>query len=211
MPKPTKPEIELAVVGQKAKASTYNDNFQTMLDYVDDCMDYAVTADLSNLDTDGENHFDTKYVKKTNVANKGSATTPVYFNASGVATACTGINTTNLCCTTKATTTSSASSTKPAVVVENYVNGTSWYRVWSDGWIEQGDRVTTKGANSITFLKPYTTTNYTIIGAPSLTNTSYGYAVTINTTSIAKTGFDAYFGYTSGSHYDGGWWQTAGY
>ena len=41
-------------------------------------------------------------------------------------------------CTTKATTTSSAASNKVAVIVQNYVNGTSWYRVWSDGWIEQG-------------------------------------------------------------------------
>ena len=41
-------------------------------------------------------------------------------------------------CTTKATTTSSASSKRVAVLTQNYVNGTSWYRVWSDGWIEQG-------------------------------------------------------------------------
>ena len=40
--------------------------------------------------------------------------------------------------TGRATTTSSASKARPAVVVTNYVNGTSWYRVWSDGWIEQG-------------------------------------------------------------------------
>src|SRR5574344_1813676 len=30
-------------------------------------------------------------------------------------------------------------------VTENYVNGTSWYRVYSDGWIEQGGRITTNG------------------------------------------------------------------
>ena len=64
MPKPTKPEIELAVAGQKAKASTYNDNMQSMLDYVDECMDYAVTADLSNLDATGEAHFDSKFAFK---------------------------------------------------------------------------------------------------------------------------------------------------
>lgn len=42
------------------------------------------------------------------------------------------INAGHTWCTTKATTTSSASSTNPAVVVTNYVNGTEWYRVWSD-------------------------------------------------------------------------------
>ena len=41
-------------------------------------------------------------------------------------------------CTTKATTTSSARSDKVAVIVQNYLNGTSWYRIWSDGWVEQG-------------------------------------------------------------------------
>lgn len=68
MPKPSKPTIELAVAGQKAKASTYNDNFQTMLDYVDDCMDYvtdyATFRDLSNLNATGEAHFDNKFAFK---------------------------------------------------------------------------------------------------------------------------------------------------
>ncbi len=45
-------------------------------------------------------------------------------------------------CTTNATTTSSASPTTPAVIVSNYVSGTSWRRIWSDGWIEQGGEVT---------------------------------------------------------------------
>lgn len=61
MPKPTKPTLEQAVAGQKAKASTYNENFQAMLDYVDDCMDFAVDVDLSNLSATGENHFNGKY------------------------------------------------------------------------------------------------------------------------------------------------------
>ncbi len=66
-------------------------------------------------------------------------------------------------CTTPATTTSSASGSKAAVVVQNYVNGASWYRIWSDGWIEQGGY--SKGGNtatSVTFLKPFANTNYTI-------------------------------------------------
>jgi hypothetical protein len=62
-------------------------------------------------------------------------------------------------CTTKATTTSTASGSRVAVVVQNYKNGTSWYRVWSDGWIEQGGRLTT---TSVTFLKAFSDTNYTV-------------------------------------------------
>lgn len=38
-------------------------------------------------------------------------------------------------------------------VVETYKNGTSWYRIWSDGWIEQGGSF---NSNSITFLKTFT-------------------------------------------------------
>ena len=51
------------------------------------------------------------------------------------------------------------------VVVESYSNGTSWYRVWSDGWCEQGG-VTPTGSNgydTITLLKPYRDTNYSVI------------------------------------------------
>lgn len=66
-------------------------------------------------------------------------------------------------CTTKATTTSSASSTKPAVVVTNYVNGTTWYRIWSDGWKEQGGEFTfTADENTITLPKAFSNTNYNI-------------------------------------------------
>lgn len=61
-------------------------------------------------------------------------------------------------CTTNATTTSSASSTKPAVVVQNYVSGALWYRVYSDGWIEQGG--ISEKDTTITLKKPYKNTNY---------------------------------------------------
>lgn len=64
-------------------------------------------------------------------------------------------------CTTKATTTSSASSSKIAVVVQNYVSGTSWYRVWSDGWKEQGGYSGSMPA-TVTLLKAFSNTNYTV-------------------------------------------------
>jgi hypothetical protein len=65
-------------------------------------------------------------------------------------------------CTTKATTTSSASSSKVAVIVQNYVNGTSWYRVWSDGWIEQGGTHSSGEAVKISLMKNFSNTNYNI-------------------------------------------------
>lgn len=63
--------------------------------------------------------------------------------------------------TTKATTSSTASKARPAVVIQNYVNGNSWYRVWSDGWIEQGGYQSFSDYWTLTFLKPFTKTNYT--------------------------------------------------
>lgn len=60
-------------------------------------------------------------------------------------------------CTTPATTVSSAAYNKVAVVVQNYINGTSWYRVWSDGWIEQGGYIVSNVSVTATFPKPFTT------------------------------------------------------
>lgn len=80
-------------------------------------------------------------------------------------------------CTTAATTTSTAANDKVAVVVQNYSSGTNWYRIWSDGWIEQGGITnymnwTGNGATvNITFLKPMSNTNYHR-GATMLDHTS---------------------------------------
>ena len=66
-------------------------------------------------------------------------------------------------CTTKATTTSTAGATIPAVVIQNYCSGTSWYRVWSDGWIEQGGQATSNhNGTKFTFVKTFSNTNYTV-------------------------------------------------
>lgn len=69
-------------------------------------------------------------------------------------------------CTTKATTTSSAANNKVAVIVQNYVNGASWYRVWSDGWIEQGGTTDnfsgTDQTKTVNLLKAFSNTNYTL-------------------------------------------------
>lgn len=46
-------------------------------------------------------------------------------------------------------------------VIETYSNRTEWYRVWNDGWKEQGGLIT--GAKTIlTFSKPFSNTNYSI-------------------------------------------------
>ena len=108
--------------------------------------DYAdrTLSNLTSISNNAQTLLNAIYANKniavTHTTNTAAGTTsqPIYVTSSGVATACSGIDVTKLCCTTKPTTTSSASTTKPAVIKENYINDTSWYRVWSDGWIEQG-------------------------------------------------------------------------
>lgn len=50
-------------------------------------------------------------------------------------------------------------------VVETYQNGTSWYRVYSDGWCEQGGFIPRGNGTSgtIAFLKPFSNTNYIVV------------------------------------------------
>ena len=56
-------------------------------------------------------------------------------------------------------------------VVETHISGNSWYRVWSDGWCEQGAI-----SWNPTFLKPFKDTNYTVVAV----GTVYQYAVRVS-------------------------------
>ena len=53
--------------------------------------------------------------------------------------------------------------TKPHII-DTYINGTSWYRVYSDGWCEQGGITSGKNStnDSIILLKEYSDTNYVV-------------------------------------------------
>ena len=98
-------------------------------------------------------------------------------------------------CTTKATTASSASSTKPAVVIENYLAGTSWYRVWSDGWIEQGGLVsisqfTTSATQTVTLLRNFANTNYSCFVQLMSGGTNWAWVQGCNVLNKAVNKFD---------------------
>ena len=96
--------------------------------------------------------------------------------------------------------------TKPHII-ETYSSGTSWYRVYSDGWCEQGGvtgtESTTRGQTiGITFVKQFTDTNYTIVAIDGNTSKSnYSGSVGITTVlngtkstsgvSIASYGFQS--------------------
>lgn len=49
-----------------------------------------------------------------------------------------------------------------AYLVDSYNSGTSWWRVYSDGWIEQGGVGTGSGAVHITFLKQFKSTSFVL-------------------------------------------------
>lgn len=82
-------------------------------------------------------------------------------------------------------------------VVETYNNGTSWYRVWSDGWCEQGGRAEYSSSNtvSVSFLKQFKDTNFfvncsSILGA-SLTSSGYSFQNS-QCANLSVSGFTTY-------------------
>lgn len=98
----------------------------------------------------------------------------------------------NVICMTAPTETSTASSQNPAVVIENYVNGTSGYRVYSDGYCEQwGEtgQASSSISQTITLLKPFANANYYANSTMTTTGTAKINRITNRTTTqftIAK-------------------------
>jgi len=68
-------------------------------------------------------------------------------------------------------------------LVQSYVNGTSGYRVYSDGWCEQWGKNSTSGQETITLTKAYNSINFTVL-ATSYNNSLYGTAQIINNKTI---------------------------
>ena len=92
-------------------------------------------------------------------------------------------------------------------VVETFKSGTSWYRVYDDGWVEQGGyhNADAVAVSSISLLKSYKDTNYSIL----ITNL-YNASATKNPphiTTVATTGFNYWSENTNGDIY----WETKGY
>lgn len=113
-------------------------------------------------------------------------------------------------CSENATTSSTASTSNVAVVVQNYVNGTDWYRVWSDGWIEQGGLATVSGSTdlaSVTLLKKYKNTNYCVTGIAKDTVLSYVPVVQ----NLTKTAFEIRISNLGGSVNTPVYWTACGY
>lgn len=65
------------------------------------------------------------------------------------------------------TATSNVSATRPAVIVTSYLSGSTWYRLYSDKWVEQGGIV--QASNTVD-------TDVTITFPKAFANTNYGFA-----------------------------------
>lgn len=105
---------------------------------------------------------------------------------------------TNTICTTMPTTVTTATLRKPAVVIQNYRSAAGFFRVWSDGFIEQGG-IAAGGPNSlnVSFFVPFSSTTYVaeVTGVDS-TSTGYIYSA-YNRTTTGMTIYTAYGGATA--------------
>lgn len=98
-----------------------------------------------------------------------------------------------------------------SVCIETYQNGASWYRVYSDGWCEQGSNTwLTQEPQTITLLKPFNSTDYVITtsnGDPNTDSAVVGSAV--NSKSISS--FVITSGYQSVFYANNLGWRACGY
>ena len=111
-------------------------------------------------------------------------------------------------CTSRPSTASSAANNRVAVVVQNYYSGTNWYRVWSDGFIEQGGWI--KNANlthNLVFLKPFTVSVSSLTTA-GVSTVNYFQDCSVSFYLVTKTGCTARYVNALGQ----GWtWYACGY
>ena len=94
-------------------------------------------------------------------------------------------------------------------ITETYDDGSYWYRVWSDGYCEQGGKVTYESginAQAVSFLKPYRALPY-VIATATTTNSSFVDG-TVNIFNLTTTGFVKQYVKSVGA----GWtWMARGY
>ena len=187
------------------KVKTVNNNQPDANGNVTIAVSSGANTDLSNLTSTGEAHFQKPLVSGTNIKTINSTSLLGSGNIS--------ISGGHTWGTTRPTsTTSTVSSTNPAVVVTNYVNGTSWYRLYSDKWCEQGNTEASfpKTATNINFLKTFVNTNYTIIVTPIRDSSStYGEAIMVQSKSTSY--FTAHGSGAGATAAKSGCWYACGY
>lgn len=79
--------------------------------------------------------------------------------------------------------------TSKGILNRSYTNGTSWYRVYSDGWCEQGGRAELSETSTkiVTFLKAFNDTSYTLLAIQTTQSTATDTEVGIQFTPTSNT------------------------
>lgn len=101
-------------------------------------------------------------------------------------------------------------------IVETYSNGTSWYRVYSDGWCEQGGYIASTSTDSnivtVNLLKQFTNTNYNVAIANSASS-SVSDSTNVNRYGVIKsyTSSTINIMIRSTTYQTGCFWQASGY
>lgn len=91
---------------------------------------------------------------------------------------------------------------------KTYINGDSWYRIWSDGWCEEGGWQASGGqVTSITFLKTYSATP-NILFSNTATGGSGGTQSTQSIVNASTSGFEIH---VPDMRFTGYYWRACGY
>lgn len=99
-------------------------------------------------------------------------------------------------------------------ITETYQNDTSWYRIYSDGWCEQGGCQNVNSSSkeaTITFLKAFNNTNYGFLFAPTGQNAEADGKCWIGAYYRYTTGITTYLGAGSGRFNNTITWRACGY
>lgn len=95
------------------------------------------------------------------------------------------------------------------VILASYTSGTSWYKKYSNGWVEQGGTFTSLYNQAVTLIVPMKDTNYTILTS----KTNMGSAAVIVDT-VTTTSFNVLGRGQGGSGFGesvSGYWYVAGW
>jgi hypothetical protein len=94
-------------------------------------------------------------------------------------------------------------------VVETYRNGSSWYRVWSDGWCEQGGKVTiaVDSSETVTLMKEYADTNYSVFVQSAQTSSNDQFNNSGLVRNMTESSFDIVIREAAGVRF----WEAKGY
>lgn len=97
-------------------------------------------------------------------------------------------------------------------IIETYINGTSGYRIWSDGYCEQwGYQATNPKAGTVTLPKAYQDTDYCIMtGQGNVVGVKAGYSSYITTVAVSTPSSFTYGAYDTDAQRNFHW-KTSGY